>query len=125
MKGTDVQIVPGASDTSRYAAVDCGCDDVKIRAVHAYLNEYFPEHTLNDFHATSRSTQLGRAPQYESHHVIRITDDKGHTYNAILLSEFLQCSIDDVQGFLRRWNLAATLRGQCTAVVAEDCVSSL
>jgi hypothetical protein len=125
MKGTAVQIVAGQPYASQHAPLDCSCNVAKIRAVHTYLNEYFPEHSLNDFHATSRLMQQGRAPRYESHHVIRISDDDGHSYNAILLNEFLECAMDDVGAFLQRWNLAATLRGERIAIIAEDGVSSL
>lgn len=125
MKGTAVQIVGGQPYAPQHALLDCGCNAVKIRAVHAYLNDYFPEHRLNDLHATSRLMQQGRAPQYQSRHVIRITNDEGHSYNAIVLSEFLECSIDDVGAFLQRWNLAATLRGERIAIIADDGVSSL
>ena len=105
--------------------MDCSCNAEKIGAVRAYLKENFPGHALDDFHTTSRLAQRGIVAGYADHHVVRVTAAEGHAYHAILVSEFLEYSLNQIGERLQHWHLAAALRGHRIAVVSKDGVSAL
>lgn len=105
--------------------MDCRCNAEKVGAVHAYLQEHFPRHALDDFHTTSRLLQQGTAPGNADQHVVRITAAEEQTYHAILLSEFLERPLNEITHCLQDWHLVATLRGLRIAVVGRDGVSAL
>ena len=107
------------------ASWSCGCDPEKIRAVHLYLKEHFPEFGLRDFHAPTRLTGAGLpAPQAE-HHVVSVTREDILPYHAVLLNDFQAESLDDLCVHLRQWELADTLRAHRIAIVSKHGASPL
>lgn len=105
--------------------MDCRCGAEKIGAVHAYLNEHFPGHAVDDFHTTSRLAQRGIVAGYADHHVVRVTASENYAYHTILLHEFLEYPLNEFAQCLQDGDLAATLRAHRTAVVSTDGVSAL
>src|SRR2546430_2426065 len=91
------------------AAMECGCDVAKIRTVHAYLSEHFPEYVLQDFHAPVRLMQAGLPGPHADHHVVSLSADDILPYYAVLLNEFQDHPAEEMVECLRQWQFAATL----------------
>lgn len=106
-------------------SMQCLCHAEKIRAVHGYLKEHFPQYGLRDFHAPTRLMRAGLPTPYAEHHVVSLEHDDILPYYAVLLSEFLEGPLDDVCADLRRWEFAATLRAHRIAIVSQHGASAL
>ena len=107
------------------AAMECTCNRAKIRAINAYLKEYFPEYTLRDFHAPTRLMHAGLPIPSAEHHVVSLTRDDVLPYHAVFLSEFQEQSLDDVYKHLREWKVAEVLLLYRIAIVSKQGASSL
>jgi hypothetical protein len=107
------------------SSMPCRCQAEKIRAVHGYLKEHFPQYGLRDFHAPTRLMHAGLPAPSAEHHVVSLEHDDILPYYAVLLSEFLEEPLDDVCADLRRWEFAATLRAHRIAIVSQHGASAL
>jgi hypothetical protein len=105
--------------------LQCSCHPEKIRAVHGYLKERFPDFALRDFHAPTRLMHAGLPTPYAEHHVVSVSREDILPYHAVLLSEFQEQSLDDICGHLQQWDLADALRASRIAIVSKDGVSPL
>ncbi len=105
--------------------LQCGCHPEKIRAVHGYLKEHFPDFALHDFHAPTRLMHAGLPMPHAEHHMVSVSREDILPYNAVLLGEFQEQSLDDICAQLRQWNVADTLRASRIAIVSRDGVSPL
>lgn len=105
--------------------LQCRCHPEKIRAVHCYLKEHFPDFTLRDFHAPTRLLSAGLPIPHAEHHVVSVSREDILPYHAVLLSEFQEQSLDDICGQLQQWDVADTLRASRIAIVSKGGVSPL
>ena len=112
-------------DDSDGASIRCSCDREKIRAVHAYLRERFPQFGLRHFHAPTRLMQAGLPMPHAEHHVVSVTRDDVLPYHLVLLSEFQEGPLGGVCEHLREWDVAGTLRAHRIAIVSKDGASPL
>jgi hypothetical protein len=103
----------------------CGCHPEKIRAVHSYLKEHFPDFALHDFHAPTRLMHAGLPMPHAEHHVVSVSREDILPYSAVLLREFQEQSLDDICARLQQWNVADTLRASRIAIVSKRGVSPL
>ncbi len=110
---------------SAESARNCGCSPERIRAVHVYLKQHFPDYSLRDFHAPTRLMRAGLPMPHAEHHVISITQEGILPYYAVLLGEFQECSAENVGERVRQWRLADTLRAHRIAIVSKDGASPL
>lgn len=113
------------SDDTDGASIRCGCDPEKIRAVHAYLKEHFPQFGLRHFHAPTRLMRAGLPMPQAEHHVVSVTRDDVLPYHLVLLSEFQAQPLEELRQHLREWEVAATLRLHRIAIVSTDGASPL
>jgi hypothetical protein len=105
--------------------MECGCDAAKIRTVHAYLSEHFPEHVLQDFHAPVRLMQAGLPGPHADHHVVSLTSSDVLPYYAVLLDEFQEHPLEEIAERLRQWEFAKTLYASRIAIAAKERASAL
>ena len=105
--------------------LQCSCHPEKIRAVHGYLKEHFPDFALRDFHAPTRLLSAGLPMPHAEHHVVSVSREDILPYHAVLLSEFQEQSLDDICAQLHRWDVADTLRASRIAIVSKAGVSPL
>lgn len=112
------------SATGEFAS-GCRCDGEKIRAVHAYLKEHFPQYRLRDFHAPTHLMRAGFPTPHEEHHVVSLIRDDTLPYQAVVLREFQEESLDQMRQHLREWNLADTLRAHRIAIISKCGASAL
>jgi len=103
----------------------CGCDAAKLRAIHLYLKEHFPDYVLRDFHAPRRLVQAGLPVPQDEHHVVSIEGPTARPYSAVLLNDFLCGSLDEVRHRLLKWHVADVLRASWIAIVSKDGASGL
>jgi hypothetical protein len=103
----------------------CGCRVEKIEAVRAYLHREFENYTLRDFHSPTRLVLAGLPAAQAEHHVVSLTHHGVLPYYAVLLNEFLAHTVEDIEDYLERWNLADTLRANRIAVASRDGASAL
>ena len=115
----------GYPDETTEASMECGCNREKIRAIHAYLKEHFPEYTLRDFHSPTRLMHAGFPMPSAEHHVVSLTRDDVLPYQAVFLGEFQEGAVADVCKRLREWNVADALRLYRIAIVSKQGASSL
>ena len=113
------------AEDSEGVPMECGCNPEKIRAVHAYLKEHFPQYGLRDFHAPTRLMRAGLPTPHAEHHVVSLTREDILPYHAVLLSEFQEQSLGNLCEQLRQWDLAATLRAHRIAIVSKHGASPL
>ena len=114
---------PDDPDDTDGASIRCGCNREKIRTVHAYLKEHFPQFGLRHFHAPTRLMRAG-LPHAE-HHVISAMRDDVLTYYLVVLSEFQEQPLEEVCEHLREWDIADTLRAHRIAIVSKEGASPL
>ncbi len=107
------------------AQISCCCDAAKLHIVHLYLKQQFPQSGLRHFHAPTRLSQAGLPMPHEEHHVVSIECIGMLPYYAVLLSEFFQCSLEEVAAHLPRWRLADVLRANRIAIVSKQGASAL
>lgn len=107
------------------AQISCCCDVAKLRSVHLYLKEQFPQSRLRHFHAPTRLSQAGLPTPHDEHHVVSIECAGMMSYYAVLLSEFLQYPLEEVTAYLPRWRLADVLRANRIAIVSRQCAAAL
>jgi hypothetical protein len=105
--------------------MECSCNAEKIRAVHTYLKEHFPQFGLRDFHAPTRLMRAGLPMPHAEHHVVSMSREDTLPYQAVLLSEFQEQSISDMREQLQQWNVADVLRAHRIAIVSKNGVSPL
>jgi hypothetical protein len=105
--------------------LQCSCQPEKIRAVHGYLKEQFPDFALRDFHAPTRLMHAGLPKPHAEHHVISVSRDDILPYHAVLLSEFQEQPLEDICAHLQQSDLADTLRASRIAIVSKGGVSPL
>lgn len=55
--------------------MNCSCSTPNIRAVHAYLEQHFPDCVLRDLHAPARLMQAGLRLPHAEHHVVSIAQE--------------------------------------------------
>jgi hypothetical protein len=103
----------------------CRCDARKVGAVHAYLHKQFPDCMLRDLHAPSRLMQAGLPMPYAEHHVVRITHEGILPYYAVLLNDFQQHSVEEIEECLGQWDFAATVRANRIAIASKNGASAL
>ena len=103
----------------------CRCDARKVGAVHAYLHKHFPDCVLGDLHAPTRLMQAGLPMPYAEHHVVRITQEGVLPYYAVLLNDFQQHSVQEIEQCLGQWDFAATVRANRIAIASRDGASAL
>jgi hypothetical protein len=107
------------------SGAECTCDAAKIRVVHAYLKEHFPQFCVRDFHAPSRLMHAGLPIPHNEHHVVALTRSDGLPYHAVLLSEFQEQAVGELSEQLWQGNLADTLRAHRIAIVSRSGASPL
>ncbi len=113
------------TDESSGPSTDCGCERGKVRAIHAYLKEHFPDYTLRDFHAPTRLLHAGLPVGSGEHHVVSLSRDDVLPYQAIFLGEFQENRLDDIEAQLRQWKVADALRAHRIVIVSQKGPSSL
>ena len=107
------------------APIQCDCNREKIGAIHAYLKEHFPQFALRHFHAPTRLMRAGLPMPHAEHHVVSVTREDVLPYHLVLLSEFLEQSLDQIRDHLREWDIADALRAHRIAIVTKDGASPL
>jgi hypothetical protein len=105
--------------------MDYRCDPEKIRAVHTYLKQHFPGYTLYDFHAPTRLMQAGLPMPHDEHHVVRLTCDGILPYYTVLLNDFQEHSVQEIEERLQEWNLAETVRAHRVGIASKRGASAL
>ena len=120
-----MRVALGYPDETTGASMACSCSRGKIRAIHAYLKEHFPEYTLRDLHAPTRLMHAGFPPPSAEHHVVTLTRDDVLPYHAVFLGEFQEEALDEMCEHLREWRVADVLRAYRFAIVSKEGASSL
>ena len=111
--------------SSQDLGLSCDCDALKLRVVHLYLKEQFPNFGLRHFHAPTRLSQAGLPRPHREHHVISIEHAGTLPCYAVLLSECLEGSVEEIRADLLRWQLADVLRTHRIAIVSKTGASAL
>jgi len=105
--------------------MDCSCNREKISAVQVHLEPHFPDYVLRHFHAPARLMQAGLPMPHTEHHVVSITREGILPYYAVLLNDFQQYSVKEIEECLRQWNFAEMVRANRIAVASKDGASAL
>ena len=115
-----------ASRTSREGRVaGCICNRDTLSVVHAYLKRHFSERPVRNLHAPT-STNLMRAGvlgDSGDYHVVSIAADPPS--HAVLLKDFLEQPLAEVEECLRHWDLARALHVHRIVIVGSTHVSAL
>ncbi len=98
---------------------DCRCTRQKVEATHAYLQRFFPEHTLSDFHAPIRLLQAGLPPPHSGHHVVRLTEGLTDLY-LIMTYDLQQCPAAYIAALLQELQVAQLLKVEPIVVLYRD-----
>ena len=106
-------------------AMECRCSREKILAVHRYLKEHFPDCALRDFHEATRLKAAGLSVAQDDHHVVSITRNEVLPYYAVLLNDFQEYSVQEIEQRLRAWNFADVVRGNRIAIASTTGASTL
>jgi hypothetical protein len=117
--------MPSALRSPAVPEVACLCDGQKITALEVYLTEQFPDYEVHHFHAPSRLQEAGLPTPHADHHVISVVHENILPYYAVLLSEFLARSAEDIADRARQWELAGAMRGHRIVIVSDAGISSL
>ena len=105
--------------------MDCGCNTEKIHAVHVYLKQHFPDCVLRHFHAPTRLMQAGLPMPHSEHHVISMMQEGVPPYYAVLLNDFQEYSVEEIEECLRLWKFAEMVRANRIAIASKDGASAL
>ena len=104
---------------------DCACDREKVRVVHTYLQEQFPQRAVREFHSHSTLVRNGVPAPCADHHVVSISDISDEpSYCALLTTEFLAQPLADLAERLCQWDLARALRAERIVIVRGSGVAS-
>ncbi len=87
--------------------------------MHAYLQRFFPEHTLSDFHAPIHLLQAGLPPPHRGHHVVRLTEGLTDLY-LIVTYDLQQCPAAHIAALLPELQVAQLLKAEPIVVLYRD-----
>ena len=90
------------------------CDPERIRTVHTYLCQYFPDAALEDLHEPG-----GAGP---SNHLV-VLRAPSTFYSLVLTRGFLQHPPAELDRRLRQWNVAQALRTHRILIMWADSLS--
>jgi len=93
------------------ASIDCRCDTQKVHAVQAHLHARLPVYVLRDSHSPT------------DHHVVSLTHELALPCHAVLLNEFWEHSVEEIEACLQQWRVATMLRAYRIIVVSKNGVS--
>ena len=114
-----------SSNRATRTASVCNCNAAKLDAVHAYLQEQFPDCELSDLHAPMRLMHAGLPTPHAEHHVVCISQGDVPPYYAVLLNDFQEHSVEAIGHCLRQWNFAATVRAQRIGIASRSGAGAL
>jgi len=95
------------------------CDADKIHALHAYLDAQFPGCTLHHFRTPTTVIHADKLVRRTHHHVVRITAGE-IVAHAVVLEEFWEQSVAEIEEWLRESDLADMLRAHPIVILSED-----
>ena len=124
--GSGRQWLPtGGTSTAIELDAGCRCRSDRLSTVHVYLKRHFPHRAVRDLHSPTH-TRLARADVLAGrgdYHVMSIaTDAPSH---AVLLRDFLEQPLADIEARLRQWDLAHALLVHRIVIVGSASVAAL